>query len=83
MSYNLQAMDSLSLTRTFSVRLATATVLQSHAANQPAGFYVQMGTGAGRVSHLKVKRPDGTWATIFAIAGVHIQKDDGSWEVFD
>jgi hypothetical protein len=35
------------------------------------------------LSRVRVKRPDGTWATVVRVPGVHIQMPDGSWQVID
>jgi hypothetical protein len=34
-------------------------------------------------SRVRVKRPDGTWATVVQVLGVHIQMPDGTWQVIE
>lgn len=81
MSYNVQSMSSLTLDRTLGVQREDLVFLSSRIPNALPGFYVQGGTGGGRISHVRIKRPDGTWAVAFSIAGVHVKKVDGTWEV--
>lgn len=35
------------------------------------------------LSRVRVKRPDGTWATVVRVTGVHIQMPDGTWQVIN
>lgn len=34
-------------------------------------------------SNVKIKRPDGTWANIVQVGGVHLRLPDGTWQIFD
>lgn len=34
------------------------------------------------LSTVKVKRPDGTWAPILQVTGVHMRLPDGTWQIF-
>lgn len=34
------------------------------------------------LSNVKIKRPDGTWATVLQVTEVHMKLPDGTWQVF-
>jgi hypothetical protein len=81
MSFFVHSPLAITVTRTAAIMSSASIVgLASHVPNLAAGFYVQ-GGASGRLSHVKIKRPDGTWATVYVVAGVHIRRPDGTWEI--
>jgi len=34
-------------------------------------------------SNVRIKRPDGTWAHIVQVGGVHLRLPDGTWQIFN
>lgn len=87
MAYVVQAMKGPVVNRTATIHGSLSQVgRQSSTANPPYGIYVQMiGSfgGGGRVSQVKIMRPDHTWASVFQVAGVHIRRTDGTWEILN
>lgn len=82
MSYDIQSGGDLIVERELSIQDYISVKLQSNVAPYPSGLYVQQATtiGSGALSNVKVKRPDGTWATVFQVEGVHLYYD-GAWHV--
>lgn len=87
MSYDVQTVQAISILedRTFVPFQVSNPVLQGHPSNLPAGFYVQGGSPGlptPPTSNVKIKRPDGTWATVLKVTEVHLRRADGTWEIF-
>lgn len=82
MSYDVQGGGDIEITRSVVVEPFISPRLTSHIAELASGIYIQGGL-TGRLSHIKVKRPDGTWASILQALGVHIQLPDGTWQIFN
>lgn len=80
MSYDIQGGGSLNIERILIVQEYVSIKLQSNIAPLPSGLYVQHASGSGMVSNVKIKRPDGTWATVFQVDGVHLYYD-GAWHI--
>ena len=84
MSYDVQ-------TQTFPVLVASGPAMPA------VGFYQQYyaqvlhdrtamfpyDTQPPVLSRVRVKRPDGTWATVVRVTGVHVQMPDGTWQVIN
>jgi hypothetical protein len=73
MSYNVQVQSASSITRLASIgQNASQVGPQSKIPNLAAGLYVQgssAGTSGLLPSRLRVKKPDGTWATVWQQVG--------------
>lgn len=83
MSYDIQGGGDLQITRDIAImQNASKSGPISNLADLPAGFYVQGGSGSVLLSRIKIKRPDGTWASILYATEVHIQLPDGTWQTF-
>ena len=86
MSYDIQGNLSLIVERSVYIHSnLDDKALNSLVADPPYGIYLQQfnaSSASALLSNVKIKRPDGTWASVLQVTEVHLRLPDGTWQIF-
>jgi len=83
MSYDVQTQQqNLTISSNILSTTVTGFVVNPMDSVRATALVVLQGGGSPPLSHVRIKRPDGTWGDVIQVVGVKIRKADGTWVTF-